>query len=138
LCLVTSVLLPTVAFFRRRDLAAVIGGALVAGFVEGKSRAVVAAGAGVPADTARGWFRRFAARGELIRVLFSSWAHRLDASLGPIAAGGSPVTDALEAIGVAFGAAGRRLGPGSLWSFVAGVSGGLLLSNTSSLVPVWW
>ena len=134
-CLVTTVLLPTVAFFRRRDVAAVIGGALHARFVEGKSRAEVTAGAGVHPDTVRGWLRRFGARAEQIRVLFSSWAHHFDASLGAIEARGSPETDALEAIGVAAAAAGRRLGPGPLWSFVAGVSGGLLLSNTSC--PLW-
>jgi hypothetical protein len=135
LCRVTTVLLPTVAFFRRRDVAAVIGGALHARFVEGKSRAQVTASAGVPPDTARGWFRRFVARSGQIRALFSSWAHRFDASLGAIEVRGSPTVDALEAIGVAAAAASRRLGPGSLWSFVAGVSGGLLLSNTSCPLP---
>lgn len=131
LCLVTTVLLPTVAFFRRRDLAEVICGALHARFVEGKTRSEVVAGTGAHPDTVRGWFRRFVARAEEIRVLFSSWAHRFDASLGGIEARGSPAADAMEAIGVAAAAAGRWLGPAPLWSFVAGVSGGLLLSNTS-------
>jgi hypothetical protein len=134
LCLVTTVLLPTVAFFRRRDVAEVIGGALHARFVEHKTRAQVIAEAGVHPDTVRGWLRRFVARAEEIRVLFSSWAHRFDASLGPITARGSPAGDAMEAIGVAAAAAGRRLGPAPLWSFVAGASGGLLLSNTSCLL----
>jgi hypothetical protein len=106
LCLVTTVLLPTVAFFRRLDLAEVIGGALHARFVAGKTRAEVVAGAGVHPDTARGWLRRFVARAEEIRVLFSSWAHRFDASLGPIGARGSPAADAMEAIGVAAAAGG--------------------------------
>jgi hypothetical protein len=132
LCLVTTVLLPTVAFFRRRDVAEVIGGALHARFVEHKTRAEVILGVGVHPDTARGWFRRFVARAEEIRVLFSGWAHRFDASLGPIVGRGSPAADAMEAIGVAAAAARRRLGPAPLWSFVVGVSDGLLLSNTSS------
>jgi len=134
-CLVTHVLLPTVALLRRRDVAEVIGEALRARFVEKKSRAGVAREAGVVPDTARGWLRRFSARSPEIRVLFSVWAHRFDASLGPIRARGSPEADALEAIGVAAAAAARRLGPGPLWGFAAGASGGLLLSNTSCPLP---
>lgn len=64
-------------------------------------------------------------------MLLSAWAHRLDASLGAIEARGSPEADALEAIGVAAAAAARRLDPGPLWEFVAGASGGLLVSNRS-------
>jgi hypothetical protein len=134
-CRVTQVLLPTVALLRRRDLAEVIGEALQARFLERRSRAVVAASAGVVPDTARGWFRRFTANSPEIQALFSTWAHHFDAGLGAIEARGSPPADALEAIGVAAAAATRRLGPGSLWGFVAGVSGGLLLSNTSCPLP---
>jgi len=135
-CLVTHVLLPTAALLRRCDVAEVIGEALHARFVEGKSRAAVAAAAGVQPDTARGWLRRFRARAVEIRVLFSTWAHRLDAGLGPLRPAGSAEADALEAIGVAAAAAARRLGPAPLWAFVAGASGGLLLSNTSCPLPL--
>ncbi len=135
LCLITHVLLPTVALLRRRDLVEVIGEALHGRFVDGKSRAEVTEGAGVLPDTARGWLRRFVARAPEIRELFTSWAHHFDASLGVIETRGSPEADALEAIGVAAAAAARRLGPSPLWSFVAGVSGGLLLSNTSCPLP---
>ena len=134
-CLVTHVLLPTTALLRRRDLAAVIGEALHARFVENKSRATVATEAGVHPDTARGWLRRFVARAPEIRALFSTWAHHLDAGLGAIEARGSPAADALEAIGVAAAAAAARLGPSPVWAFVAGASGGLLLSNTSCPLP---
>jgi hypothetical protein len=134
-CLVTHVLLPTIALLRRRDVAAVIGEALRARHLDGASRRAVAAGAGVHPDTARGWLRRFVTRAEDIRVAFSSLAHRLDAQLGPIEPRGSPSADALEAIGVAAGAATRRLGPAPLWEFVAGASGGRLLSNTSCPLP---
>ena len=134
-CLVTHVLLPTVALLRRRDLAEVIGAALEARFVHGKSRVEVTKAAGVLPDTARGWLRRFTARAVEIRGLFSSWAHHFDASLGAIEARGSPEADALEAIGVAAAAAARRLGPCPLWGFVAGASGGMLLSNTSCPLP---
>jgi len=120
---------------RRRDLAEVIGEALHARFVEAKSRTTVAAEAGVLPDTARGWLRRFVARAPEIRDLFATWAHHFDAGLGAIEARGSPAADALEAIGVAAEAASRRLGPSPLWAFVAGTSGGKLLSNTSCPLP---
>jgi hypothetical protein len=134
-CLVTHVLLSTVVLLRRRDLAEVIGEALHARFVGGKSRAKVAAVAGVHPDTARGWLRRFVERAPEIRVCFTELAHRLDAGLGAIEARGSPACDALEAIGVAAGAATRRLGPAPVWEFVAGASDGLLLSNTNCPLP---
>jgi hypothetical protein len=38
------------------------------------------------------------------------------------------MADALEAIGVAAGAAARRLGPTRVWWFVAGATGGRLLA----------
>ncbi|MGH7751454.1 MAG: helix-turn-helix domain-containing protein [Gemmatimonadales bacterium] len=123
------------ALLRRRDLAQVIGEALHARFVDGRSRAQVAEGAGVLPDTARGWLRRFVVRAPEIRELFTTWAHHLDGGLGPIEARGSPEADALEAIGVAAAAAARRLGPSPLWEFVSGASGGLLLSNTSCPLP---
>jgi len=135
-CLVTHVLLPTTALVRRRDLAEVIGETLRGRFIERKSRADVAAEAKVHPDTARNWLRRFAARSPEIRALFSTWAQHFDASLGGIEPRGSPAADALEAIGVAAAAATRRLGPAPLWGFVAGVTCGLLLSNTSCPLPL--
>jgi hypothetical protein len=129
------VLLPTLALLRRRDLAEVIGEALRSRFVDGESRSKVAEAAGVHPDTARGWLRRFAARASQIRTAFTELAHDLDAGLGPIEARGAAPADALEAIGVAAAAAARRLGPAPLWGFVAGASGGGLLSNTSCPLP---
>ncbi|MCA1696022.1 MAG: hypothetical protein LC749_15575 [Actinobacteria bacterium] len=102
-------LLPTVALVRRRDLAEVIGEALHACLVEGKSRATVAVEAGVLSDTARGWLRRFVVRAPEIRELFSTWALTSMPAWGHRRAPprGGPA-DALEAIGVA--AAAERLG----------------------------
>jgi len=134
-CLVTHVLLPTLALLRRRDLAEVIGSALHARFVDGKSRRRVAAEAGVELDTFRRWCSRFVARAEEIRVAFTGWAHALDPALGPIVPRGSPAVDALEAIGVATAAAARRFGPVSPWAFAVGASGGLLLANTNCRLP---
>ena len=60
-CAVTHVLLPTVLLLRRVDQAAVIGEALWAHFVLGKSQEQVAGAAGAPVDTARRWLRRLRA-----------------------------------------------------------------------------
>jgi len=134
-CRITHVLLPTIALLRRRDLAVVIGEALRSRHVEGLSRAAVAERAGVLPDTARGWLRRFAERADDIRATFAALAHHYDPQLPPIEARGSPCTDALEAIGVAAAAAVRFLGPSPLWDFVAGASGGRLLTNTICPLP---
>jgi hypothetical protein len=135
-CLVTHVLLPTIALLRRRDLVEVIGEALTASILEHKSREEVRRRAGVPChETVRGWLRRFKEKAEELRELFSTLAHELDESLGPITARASPSEDALEAIGLAASAAARRLGPSGPWRFAAGASGGRLLSNTNCLLP---
>jgi hypothetical protein len=135
-CRGSHVLLPTLVLLRRVDLAAVIGGVLVARHVEGQTRAEVARAAGAPWETVRGWLRRFNERAAEIRAEFAALAHGWDAELGAIEPRGSTALDALEAIGVAAAAAVRRFGPTPLWTLVAGASGGRLLSNTSSPVPV--
>jgi hypothetical protein len=117
------VLLPVDSLVRRRDEVAVIGAALLA-WLGGAGHRRIAASLGLPADTVRGWLRRFAVRAEDVRAHFWRLAHRLDASLGAIEPRGSRVADALEAIGVASGAAVRRFGPpSSLWAFVSGGDG---------------
>ncbi len=136
-CLVTHVLLPVVVLGRRLDLAEVIGAALAAK-VAGAGHRRVAAGLGLPASTVRGWLRRFAARAELIRAHFTALAYRLDPELGPITPRGSPLADALEAVGVAAAAVVRRLGPAEPWAVAAGASGGWLLGNTSALFAAGW
>lgn len=125
-------LLPVLALLRRRDLAAVIGEAVQARHVGGATIEEIAEVAGVAPDTVRSWMRRFAERCGEIRAQFLALAHRLDPELGPVVVRGSPPGDALEAIGVAAAAAVRRLGPSPLWHFVAGASGGRLLSNTNA------
>lgn len=127
----THVLLPVDSLVRRRDEVAVIGSALLA-WLGGAGHRRIAASLGLPADTVRGWLRRFAVRAEDVRAHFWRLAHRLDASLGAIEPRGSRVADAFEAIGVAAGAAVRRFGPlSSLWAFVSGATGGRLLCNTN-------
>lgn len=131
----THVLLPVDTLVRRRDEAAVIGAALLA-WLGGAGHRRIAGSLGLPADTVRGWLRRFAVRAEDVRAHFWRLAHRLDASLGAIEARGSRAADALEAIGVAAAVAVRRFGPvSSLWAFVSGATGGRLLCNTDCPYP---
>jgi hypothetical protein len=134
---VTHVLLPVIVLLRRADVVEVIGEALGALADERLTQAQAAVAAGVPADTVRGWWRRFRKRAEEIRQIFTEAAHRWDPELGAITARNTPAQDAMESIGLAASAASRAFGPQPLWSVVAGVTGGLLLSNTSCPYPNW-
>jgi hypothetical protein len=125
------VFLPDVALGRRVDAVAVIGRALgVAAGGAGHRR--VAARVDRPASTVRGWLRRFAAVAVRVAAHFTAWAHALDPSLGPVVPAGSPVADAVEAVGVAARAASLRLGPRPAWSWASALTAGRLLSNTNT------
>ena len=131
-------LLPSVALLRRVDLARVIGLALLAR-TAGRGHRQAAAELGVPATTVRGWLRRLAERAELVRGHFTRLAAWLDPQAGPITARGSPVADAVEAIGTAAVAAARRFGPTlGPWEFASGATGGRLLCNTNAPFPAPW
>jgi Domain of unknown function (DUF6431)/Homeodomain-like domain len=130
-CAGTHVLLPDVALLRRRDEVSVIGAAIEAK-VAGEGYRRIAGRLGVPADTVRGWLRRFAERAELVRGLFTRWAVALDPEIGAVLPAGSGVADALEAIAVAARAWVLRFGSGDPWRIVSRLSGGVLLGNTSS------
>jgi len=122
------VLISTDCLLRRRDLAEVIGAALAAKAVGiGHRRAGAAK---VPVSTVRGWFRRFAANAEAIRVWFTVLAHDLDPMLAPLVATPTPMGDAVEAIAGAARAASLRLVPVEPWRFASVASCGRLLSNT--------
>ena len=121
-------LIGTDCLLRRRDLAEVIGAALVAKAAGlGHRRA---GAAGVPPSTVRRWLRRFAAYAEAIRVFFTVLAHDLDPMLAPLAPTPTPLGDAVEAIAAAARAASLRLAPVAPWQFASASSGGRLLSNT--------
>src|ERR1700690_1881371 len=60
-CACTHGLLPQLAFSRRQEEGAVIGDAIEAS-VAGEGCRPIAARLGVPADTVRGWLRRFVGR----------------------------------------------------------------------------
>ena len=125
----THVLLAQDCLVRRRDEVVVVGAALVLK-AAGRGHRVVAGMLGIPASTVRGWFRRFGANAEQVRVWFTVLAHSLDPLLGPIVPTGSVVGDAVEAIGVAARAGSLRLGPLGPWWFACRASHGRLLSNT--------
>jgi hypothetical protein len=123
------VLLPVVALRRRADTAVVIGSALVA-----KARGVgfrrIAAGLGRPAETVRGWLRRFAGRAEPVRVVFTGWLRALEAD--PVLPGpaGSRWADAVIAIVAAARAVAGRFALGTVlaWEVAVAVSAGCLLA----------
>jgi hypothetical protein len=129
------VLLPDVWLVRRVDAAEVIGSALLAN-TAGASHRKIAAQLDRPAETVRGWLRRFAARAEALRAHFRRWALALDARLDEIESQGSPVGEALEAIGLATRAASVLFGPRPPWCWASAMTAGALLSNTSSPFPL--
>lgn len=128
-CGVTHVLLPVVALARRADLAVVIGMALAAK-AAGAGYRSIAAGLGRPADTVRGWLRRFAGRVEAVRGVFTVWLRALAADpVMPEPAGGV-WADALAAIDAAAVAAAQRFAISNLsaWEVAAAISHGRLLA----------
>jgi hypothetical protein len=126
------VLLPDVCLARRLDAVEVIGEALLAGD-EGYRR--VAERLGVPAETVRDWRLRFRSRAEAVAAHFLWWARVLDGALLTVMSQGSPVGDALEAIGVCVRVASLVLERRAAWSWVSALTaGGLLAINTN---PPW-
>jgi hypothetical protein len=120
------VLLPASALVRRADTVAVIGRALLAK-AAGAGHRRVAVVLDRPVSTVRGWLRRFGARAESLRVLFTALLHALDASAAAADVTGSLFTDALQSLGLAAAAAARLFGPRPAWQFASAASGGLLL-----------
>jgi hypothetical protein len=128
------VLLPEVALLRRQDEVAVIGAAIEAK-VAGVGYRRIASRLEVPADTVRGWLRRFAERAGLLRVHFTRCAVALDPELGRVLPAGSGVADALEAIAVAARAWVLRFGPGEPWRVASRLCGGGLLATRAPAYP---
>lgn len=131
-CGATHALLPAFLVARRIDLASVIGMALVMG-AAGRGHRPVAAAAGVPETTARGWLRRLRARAAGLRALFAALAWDLGAAAARAPPPGGVLGWLLEAVTAAHLAAAQRLGAGvagCVWSFSSATSGGLWMSNT--------
>jgi hypothetical protein len=127
------VLLPAAWLLRRADAASVIGSALLAK-AAGQGHRSIAAALGRPASTVRGWLRRFGARAEQVRVLFTLLLFRLDPQAGPLLPRESVFADALEALGRAGAAGVRRLSPRPPWEFASWASAGLMLAPAGGLV----
>ncbi|MGH8827140.1 MAG: helix-turn-helix domain-containing protein [Jiangellaceae bacterium] len=120
-------LLPAVWLARRADAAAVIGAALVAK-ATGLGHRPTAAMLGRPASTVRGWLRRFCARAEDIRGVFTGLLLALDPEASGLLPTGSVFADAVEVLGRAAAAAVVRLSPIPPWEFASRATGGLLLA----------
>ncbi len=127
-CRGTHVLLPQIAVLRRQDEVLVIGAAIVASLA-GQGYRRIASRLGVPADTVRGWLRRFGERVGLLRAHFTRCAGVLDPEFGPVMPAGSGVADAVEAIAIAGRAWSLRFGPADPWQVASRLSGGLLLAT---------
>jgi hypothetical protein len=98
-CERTHVLLPAWSVPRRRDGAEVIGEALLAK-AQGAGHRRIAARLGRPPGTVRGWLRAFARRAEAVGSCARRWTHAIDsAALCDSSPAGSPLADAVEAIG---------------------------------------
>lgn len=88
----------------------------------------VAIALGGPPSTVRGWLRRFGARAEDVRVLFTGLLLALDPEAGSLVARASVFADAVEVVGRAAAAAVVRLSPVGPWEFASRATGGLLLA----------
>lgn len=133
-CASTHVLLPVTWLARRADSVTVIGAALLAK-ATGAGHRAIAAVLGRSASTVRGWLRRFEARAEDLRVLFTRLLYALDPEAGPLLPRESVFADAVEALGRAGAAAIRRLAPGSPWEFASRVTAGLMLARPAATSP---
>jgi hypothetical protein len=129
-CRATHVLLPVTALLRRADAAAVIVSALAAKAVRRVGFRAIAAELARPAETVRGWLRRFVERAEAVRAVFTVWLRAIDADpVMPDAAGGG-FADAVTAIAAVATAITDRfaLPEVSLAQTAVAVSGGRLLA----------
>lgn len=128
----SHVLLPVFALVRRVDLAEVIGAAL-AWKASGAGARSIAARLGRPADTVRGWLRRFERRAEYVRVYFTRLL--VDTGVDPVppALAATSFAAAVSAIVGAWQAAVSRwpdVGKVSPWQAASAASRGRLLSPT--------
>lgn len=126
----THVLLPVTALLRRADTAAVIVSALAAKATMRVGFRRVAADLARPAETVRGWLRRFAERAEAVRSVFTVWLTAVAADpVMPDAAGGV-FADAVTVIAAVATAITHRflLPEVSLAETAVAVSGGQLLA----------
>jgi hypothetical protein len=132
-CQKTHALLPAFVLVGRLDVVESIG-EVIAEVAAGRSGVrPPAERLGIPHTTARGWWRRFAARTARLATAFAALAVELGGEAVSPPAG--PEAWALAAIRVAWQAAASLAGWAALgvWRFVSAVCGGrLLAANTDS------
>jgi hypothetical protein len=124
------VLLPVFALLRRVDLAEVIGAALAAKAAGAGARSIAAVW-GRPADTVRGWLRRFGSRAGRVRAFFIRLL--VDGGVDPVPPAQAPsgFADAVAAVaGASVAAVSRWPGIGEVppWWLASAASGGRLLA----------
>lgn len=130
-CRTTTVLLDDWSLPRRRDTIDVIGAALLA-HAQGEGHRPIARRLAVPEGTVRGWLRRARRNAEWLRSWATVIAHDCDPELSPILPTGSPVGDAVEALGTAVSTMKRRLGgERSGWRAIVAITHGQLLAPPS-------
>lgn len=108
-CRTTHVMLPASCLPRRVVTVQIVGQALWAA-VNGASHRTMAADLELPADTVRAWIRCATAHASWLREWGAIMAYRFDPEQAPIRPTGTPLVDALEALGNAAAAATRRRG----------------------------
>jgi hypothetical protein len=122
-CEQTHVLLPAWTVPRRRDGAEVIGEALLAK-AHGQGHRRIAGRLGRPSGTVRGWLRAFASRAELVAVSATRWTHAIDGHGRSHRPAGSPLAEALDALGNVARACRLRLGmSASPWELAVTLTG---------------
>lgn len=128
-CGSTHVLLPVGLLVRRADTAVVIGSALTAR-AGGMGYRRIAVVLGRPAETVRGWLRRFGGRVEAVRRLFTVLLRAVAADPVMPEPAGSGWADAVAAVGAAAAAVAGRFAVFTVpvWRWASAVSGGRLLA----------
>jgi Domain of unknown function (DUF6431)/Homeodomain-like domain len=122
-CETTHVLLPAFSVPRRRDGAEVIGHALLAK-AQGDGHRRIAARLGRPPGTVRGWLRAFACRADAVGHSARLWAHAIEGGLTDSRPAGSPLADAVDALGTAARACRLRLEvSASPWELAVALTG---------------
>lgn len=137
-CEITHVLMPVLCLLRRMYSAEVIMSALMVKVASGGGWRRVAAEVGVPGSTVRGWLRRFGARAQAVGVFFIRAGVATGIDVTPPGPTGSPVGDALAAVGMLVAAVRQRFAAvvaGVVfetvpvgWQVASAASGGRLLS----------
>lgn len=122
-CEQTHVLLPAWAVTRRRDGTEVIGRALLAK-AHGHGHRRIAADLGRPAGTVRGWLRAFARRAEAVTACARRWELATSSGGDRGLVTGSPLVQAVDALGRASRACRLRHGiAASPWELAVALTG---------------